>query len=205
MLRSKMMIMTELTPVPDAALPLEPFKAHLRMGTGFGEDSLQDALLAGFLRAALAAVEARTGKALIARGFQLELADWASRSCQALPAAPVTAISAVVLADAAGVETTVDPGRYRLEADSHRPRLLPSGGLFPAVPHGGALRITLQAGMAPDWGALPADLAQAVLMLAAHYYEYREDTGLHGGCMPFGAASLIERYRAPRLTLGAVQ
>ncbi len=44
-------------------------REHLRLGTGFGEDGLQDPVLAGFLRAALAAIEGRTGKALIARDF----------------------------------------------------------------------------------------------------------------------------------------
>jgi uncharacterized phiE125 gp8 family phage protein len=57
--------------------------------------------------------------------------------------------------------------------------------------------------MAASWGELPADLAQAVLMLAAHFYEYRQDTGLGRGCMPFGVSSLIERYRGLRLSLGA--
>ena len=54
--------------------------------------------------------------------------------------------------------------------------------------------------------ALPADaralldLAQAVLLLAAHYYEYRDETSLSAGCMPFGATSLLARYVTPRLS-----
>jgi uncharacterized phiE125 gp8 family phage protein len=42
-------------------------------------------------------------------------------------------------------------------------------------------------------------MSQAVLMLAAHYHEYRYDTALDGGCMPFGVTALIERYRPLRL------
>ncbi|PCH74343.1 MAG: hypothetical protein COC12_04000, partial [Rhodobacteraceae bacterium] len=49
---------------------------------------------------------------------------------------------------------------------------------------------------------LPADLGQAVLLLAAHYYEYRDETSLGDGCMPFGVSSLVQRYRAVRLSLG---
>ena len=56
--------------------------------------------------------------------------------------------------------------------------------------------------MAADWGGLPDDLAQAVMLLAAHYYEYRDDTALGEGCMPFGVSSLIERYRRVRLGFG---
>jgi len=52
---------------------------------------------------------------------------------------------------------------------------------------------------------MPADLAQAVLMLAAHYYEFRSDTSLGQGCMPFGVTSLIERYRTVRIFAGSGQ
>ena len=50
------------------------------------------------------------------------------------------------------------------------------------------------------WEDVPADLAQAALMLAAHYHEYRDATALDGGCMPFGVSALIERYRPLRLS-----
>ena len=61
-----MYVMDE-TELPLSALPIAEFRAHLRLGTGFAEDSLQDSVLEGFLRAALAAVEGRCGKVLIAR------------------------------------------------------------------------------------------------------------------------------------------
>ncbi|NRB19453.1 MAG: phage head-tail connector protein [Rhodobacteraceae bacterium] len=199
------MMLTEQTPVPEAALPLAPFKAHLQLGTGFGEDSLQDEVLISFLRASVAAIEARTGKVLMSRQFELNMHQWRDPSAQALPLVPVTAIATVVLIDAAGGEEILAADRYQLIQDSQHPQLCPSGSLLPTVATGGALRITLTAGMAADWGDLPADLAQAVLMLAAHYYHYRDDTGLSGGCMPFGVTSLIERYRVVRLGLGRLQ
>lgn len=198
------MMLSEVTPVPEAALPLAQFKAHLRLGTGFGEDSLQDEVLIGFLRAALAAVEARTGKALITRDFEMETRHWRDRTRMVFPIAPVQMVTEVMIRDAAGAETVLDPAAYHLERDSQRPALCPAGSLLPAIPAGGLARISLQAGMAADWGGLPADLGQAVMLLAAHYYEYRADTGLHGGCMPFGVTSLIERYRTLWLTLGGL-
>ena len=70
------MNLVELTEVPDEALPVALLREHLRLGTGFPDDSLQDALLAGFLRAALAAIEGRTGKALLERSFALTLSAW---------------------------------------------------------------------------------------------------------------------------------
>ncbi len=67
------MNLSELSPVPQAELPVAQLKEHLRLGTGFADEAVQDGLLAGDLRAALAAIEGRTAKALIARDFLLEL------------------------------------------------------------------------------------------------------------------------------------
>lgn len=199
------MMLIEETPIPPAALPVAEFKAHLRLGSGFAEDSLQDPVLESFLRAAIAAIEARTGKILIERSFAWTLTDWRDGAGQALPVAPVTAILEVALIDAQDVESVVDPALYKLVPDMQRPKLVPMGTLLPTVPTKGAVRLRFDAGFGAAWGDLPADLGQAVLLLAAHYYEYRHDTGLADGCMPFGVSSLIERYRILRILGGGVQ
>ena len=195
------MILIEETTIPDTALPVDQFKAHLRLGTGFGDETLQDSVLKGFLRAAMAAVEARTGKVLISRDFTWTLSYWRDRAAQGLPVAPVSAINAVTLVDVQGNQSVLDGASYRLEADSQCPRVRPVSGLLPMVAVGGEVRIGFSAGMSPDWGGLPADLGQAVLLLAAHYYEYRAETSLSDGCMPFGVSSLIQRYRTVRISL----
>lgn len=199
------MMLIEETTVPDSALPVAEFKAHLRLGTGFGDDSLQDSVLKGFLRASIAAIEARTGKILIRRAFSWTLTGWRDRTGQAFPLAPVTDIQQVTLMDALDDETDLPSDRFRLEPDSQRPRLRPKGSLLPLIPQGGTVRIAFGAGFAPDWGSLPADLGQAVLLLAAHYYEYRSETALSHGCMPFGVTSLLQRYRTMRVGIGAIQ
>jgi uncharacterized phiE125 gp8 family phage protein len=196
------MMLIEETAVPEAALPTQQFKAHLRLGTGFADDDVQDAVLQSFLRAAVASIEARTGKILIERVFSWELIAWRTGYGQALPVAPVKAIEEVVLRHMSGSEEVANPAYYRLEKDTHRPRLVPLGTVLPPVPSGGAVIVRFRAGFGAAWGDLPADLGQAVLLLAAHYYEYRTDTALGGGCMPFGVTSLIERYRTVRLLGG---
>ncbi|MDM8165346.1 hypothetical protein [Roseovarius sp.] len=197
------MILIEDSPVALAALPVEKFKAHLRLGTGFSDGDVQDAALEGFLRAAIGAIEARTGKALIERAFTWTLSAWRDETGQVMPIAPVTGITGVVMRDAGGSESAVEAGDYRLEESAVRPVLRPVGALLPAIPAGGSAVISFTAGMAEEWGGLPADLGQAVLLLAAHYHEYRHETALGGGCMPFGVTSLIERYRSMRLFMGS--
>ena len=67
------MMLVEETTVPTAALPVAQFKDHMRLGSGFADDDLQDGLLESHLRAAIAVIEARTSKILIARNFMWTL------------------------------------------------------------------------------------------------------------------------------------
>ncbi|CUH53456.1 head-tail connector protein [Shimia marina] len=197
------MMLIEETQVSSAALPVAAFKEHLRLGSGFAEDSLQDGLLESFLQAALSAVEARTGKILLERDFAWTLYGPNVTEAQGLPVAPVQAVSAVVLTDAQGGEVTVATSAYQLVQDGHRPIVRATSGALPQVPAEGSFTIRFTAGFGADWTSVPADLRQAVFLLAAHFYEFRQDTRLSEGCMPFGVTSLLERYRVRRMTLGA--
>jgi len=201
-MRSFSMMLVEETQVPLTALPVADFKSHLRLGSGFAEDSVQDAVLESFLRAAIAAVEARTGKVLIERQFSWTLSHWRDASGQILPVSPVGQVLSVTVLDRAGAETVIDPADYVLHQETQRPRLCPLSGRMPAIPTGGAVCVRFLAGYGSGWSDLPNDLAHAVMMLAAHYYEYRHETALSGRCMPFGVTSLLERYRTVRVFAG---
>lgn len=111
------MMLVEETTVPTSALPVAEFKDHLRLGSGFSDDGVQDAVLENYLRAAMAAIEARTGKILIEREFSWTLTAWRDDRRQPLPVAPVNAISSVTLLDMQGQETAMDPDRWYLEPD----------------------------------------------------------------------------------------
>ncbi|WP_368187660.1 head-tail connector protein [Aestuariibius sp. HNIBRBA575] len=193
------MMLVEETTVPLSALPVTQFKDHLRLGSGFADDAIQDGMLESFLRAAMAAIEARTGKILIEREFSWTLTLWRDCQSQALPVAPVSAVIEMVMINNARDETVADAGSYRLVPDMQRPRIEAVGGVLSPVPSGGSVRIGLLAGFGPDWADLPADLGQAVLMLAAHFYEYRHEAALGGGAMPYSVNALIERYRTVRV------
>lgn len=195
-------MLIEQTTVPVAALPVQGLKDHLRLGTGFSDDGLQDGLIESHLRAALAAIEGRIGKVLIARRFQLVLEDWRRDTGQALPVAPVSAVLSVTLVDAAGAARPVPAGEWRLVPDMHRPKLMPVGLLLPTVPTGGRIEVVFDAGFGAAWAAVPADLAQAVLLLAADYYDTRSEAGLRTAGLPFPVVALIERWRTVRVLGG---
>ncbi len=193
------MTLIEETAVPDGTLPVEKLKAHLRLGTGFADDTVQDGVLISFLRAAIASVEARTGKVLIERDFMLSVTEWRVPDAQVLPVAPAVVVSMMTLVDRLGVRTDVADDAYWLERDAQQPRVRSVGCALPGVPQEGAVDIAFRAGFGLTWDDVPPDLAQAVMLLAAHYYEFRNETTLSEGCMPFGVTSLIERYRVMRL------
>jgi uncharacterized phiE125 gp8 family phage protein len=163
---------------------------------------LQDDVLEGCLRAAIAAVEARTGKSLFIRAFTWSATAWRDLSRNTLPVAPVVAIERMAIVDRFGVETVIDPARYVLERDAHRPRIAATSLFLPSIPIGGSAEIQFEAGYAETWDTLPADLARAVLLLAAHYYEQRSEGG-PSGSIPYGVAALLDRYRNVRLFGGA--
>lgn len=196
-----MMVFDETT-VPAAALPVQVLKDHLRLGSGFADDGMQDALIEGYLRTAMAMIEGRIGKVLMARRMRLELDEWRNQEAQPLPVAPVSMVVSVTLVDAASVSAVLPAASYRLVPDLHRPKLVGAGTLLPPVPSGGVAKVVFDVGFGASWAGVPADLQQAVLLLAAEYYEHRHDSGTQAGGLPLGVVVLIERWRTVRVLGG---
>ncbi len=195
-----MMVMEEGA-LPQAALPVQELRDQLRLGTTDG--GAADALLGTHLRAAMAAIEARTGKVLIARRFRWRFAGWRDAEGQPLPLAPVGAVHEVAVIAGDGTRHPVDPARWRLVPDLHRPRVAARGGSLPPVAEDGFVEIDFTAGFAEGWASVPPDLRQAVMLLAARYHEDRVEGGYGGGhSLPFGVSALIERFRSVRLLGG---
>ncbi|MHA3980363.1 head-tail connector protein [Halovulum sp. GXIMD14794] len=183
---------------PDAAsIPVRAFAEHLRLGTGFADDGAQDGVLERYLRAAISGIEARTGKVVLSRRFSWDVTRWYRDDRQGLPVGPVTEINSVTLIDGKGAETVVDPAHYRLRQDLYRPEIV--APRLPVIPSLGLARIDFTAGFGPAWSDVPADLAQAVFLLAATNYEARADHARLGSTMPFAVLSLIERFKTVRL------
>ena len=146
---------------------------------------------------AASAIEARIGKALISRQMRLVLTGWSGVERQSLPMAPVARVDAVNVVDAGGHATSMGAGRWVLRRDMHSPQLVANGGSLPGIPTNGHVEIDFEAGFGTAAVDVPADLRQAVLLLAAHYYEARnssEDRGL-----PFAVMALLSPHRQVRL------
>ncbi|ABV93909.1 conserved hypothetical protein [Dinoroseobacter shibae DFL 12 = DSM 16493] len=190
------MNLSEVTSVPLASLPLQEFRDHLRLGRGFEDDSLQDIVLETALLAAINAIEDRTGKALLQREFRLELTHWEGPCVQSLPRGPLIAVRRLAIMQMDGSMVELSEGDYSLLHDTFRPGLRAKGG-FPQIPTHGSVQIDFEAGYGPQWSDVPGSLAQAVFILAAHFYEARDGQQSRG--FPALVRTLISAFRDVRI------
>ena len=193
------MLLKEAAPAAPNPMPLAEFAAHLRLGHGFVDDGSEDALLDLYLRHAMAVVEARTGQALVARPYLLQVAGWNRHGQLVMPVGPIAAIDRIRFVRAGGI-VDLAPGDWRLEPGRARQRLTGAGGgpLRP-VPHGALAELEFTAGHAQAWSDVPGDLRQAVLMLAAHYYENRHGELGEEAALPPAVGAILAPHRPVRV------
>ena len=192
-------MIAELEPAEAPAVSAAELAAHLRLPEGFGPDAAAEAGLEGYARAASAAVEGLTGLALIRRRFRWTVGRWRCRMRVRAPIGPKVAVEALrtVAADGAAVEG--DAAVMAVIFDGPRAWLTGANGRdLPAVPRGGTVEIDLAAGFGAA-AEVPADLRQAVLLLAAHWHEQRHVSADPAGEAPFGVRAICARWREVRL------
>ena len=190
-------MLQELTTVPSAAWPRAELAEHLRLSRGFDDDGTLDVELESCLRAAASAIEARTAKALFWRRFSVTIPAWTTEDCQILPLAPVVSIESVTVVSRTGEARILSAGAYALFADAHRPSIMGASGYLPMIGTGGHAVIELTAGFGDTWAGLPADLRQAVIVMAASIFGQNIDAEQG---LPRAVLALIEPYRPLRLS-----
>lgn len=160
-------------------ISLAEAKAHLRIGT-----SQDDALIAASIRAATEMCEAFIGIALIARMVTETLAANAGQHsddgwCR-LAHAPVRAILAVEVLDAADVATPLPVDAYAIDITASgigRVRLTgggSGGGSWANGAGSGRVRIRYRAGLADDANGVPEALRMGLLAMIAHLHAARD-------------------------------
>jgi uncharacterized phiE125 gp8 family phage protein len=165
-------------------------RAHLRL-----DATDEDAMLTAFITAARAVIEGETRRAFVTQHWRLFLDAWPGREV-ALPLAPVAAVTAVTMNGADELDTAF----YETALTGDEPRLVATGA-WPAPSRrvaGIAVDFTAGYGAAAD---VPGPLKQAVLLLAAHWFEHREPAGLGDGPpeLPPAVKALAAPYRRLRL------
>lgn len=103
--------------------------------------------------------------------------------------------------DASGAATVISASQYLVDVASTPPRLvrrtaLPQPGLEAA-----GIEIDLVAGYGDEPEDVPAPIRQALLLLVAHWYEYRDpiEVGSPDASVPAVVSDLLAPFRVARL------
>jgi len=193
------MNLTETTPLNSADFPIAELKDYLRLGSGFTDANVQDGLLETCLRAAMGAIEARTTKILIERSFNYSFTRYREeRGGMLMPVSPIIYLNQIFVYDRAGASTSLSKNDFQLVNDSQRPVLQAKTGHLPEIPEQGWVVLRFVAGYGP-WADVPNNLQQAMLMLAATYYENRDVMVNGSGQMPLAVAGLLAPFQRIRL------
>ena len=197
------MNLIEITKLGSAALPIVELREFLRFGSGLSDDGVQDTVLESCLRAAMGAIEARTAKILILREFRWQTDSFRMENGGAvLPVSPLSWIRYFSIVARDDSLTSIPRTDFVVQNDHQRERMVPINGTMPKIPDGGFAKVTFYAGYGP-WADVPPALQQAMLMLAASYYENRDTMLNGGGQMPLAVATLLAPYQRVRLGAGA--
>jgi uncharacterized phiE125 gp8 family phage protein len=162
------------------AVSLGEIKAFLRLD----RDS-DDALIAGFIRTAMALCEAFTGQWLLVRTAEQRLEptlDW-----QRLTVLPVTAITGIETATGSLLDDQFDSDIDAAGTGWLRLRTIPDSR--PVA--------RFHAGLGSDWNAVPEPLRQGIIRLVAHFYTHRD--AADAGPPPTAVAALWRPWRRMRL------
>jgi len=168
---------------------------HLKVDATHEEAAIAD-LIVAYTGAAIARVEATSGRMLFARSLRFT-AD-AFGTVLTLPASPVSAVSAVTYVDADGATQTLDGAAYALIDKAETPTLYPSfGNDWPRTrDFPGSVAVTFTAGYGAGVDDVPAPLRMAVMQTVADWYRFGgtvATTALHE--IPGSAYQLCRPFR----------
>jgi uncharacterized phiE125 gp8 family phage protein len=189
--------MTLFRTVEPAAEPVTPAeaRAHLRI-----DGTAEDDLLSGLIRAARQEVEQATGTALIEQGWRLVLDRWPAHDTAPLKIHPLREVRSVTLYGSEGEASVLAPETFQVDALS-RPARIHFDTAPPALRAMNGVEIDFSAGFGESGTDVPDLLKRAILLLVAHWYEFRVGFGPADQPVsyPAGYDRLIAGYRAGRL------
>lgn len=180
-----------------AAEPVSLSQAKLFLKIDGSED---DELVATLITAARLMVEAASNRILISQTWRLVLDEWPWDRVLRLPVGPVSSVLSARVLDAASTPQPV-PANVLVLEPGNDPPLIRINGSPPSIGRlARGLEIDVVAGFGPDAAQVPAPLRQAVLRLAARWYENRGDVVTRdAAALPAEIAALVQPFKRVRL------
>lgn len=172
-------------------------KAHLRI-----DDDAEDILVSSLILTSRLHIEAALSIALITQSWRLLLDRWPKRIEVGIPLKPLQTIDAIRVRDADGNAEVVPPADYMFDTASLPPRLVQTGSGWPMAGQAiNGIEIDFTAGYGAQASDVPEPIRQALLLLAAHWYEHRDpsELGSPGAAIPDAVSMLLKPFRKVRL------
>jgi uncharacterized phiE125 gp8 family phage protein len=162
------------TPPALEPVSLADAKVHLRV-----THSADDPYISSLIVVARRSLEALTQRALINRTYYGFADSFPAQRCIEMPFAPlvsVTAVSYIAQNSVSAVYTTFSSAYYEVDTTSEPGRIIRHYNTsWPAVWYeGNGVRVEFVAGHGATAENVPADIAQALLMLVGHWYTVRQ-------------------------------
>ncbi len=190
--------MTLITTRPPVGEPVTvaEVKAHLRLS-----HASDDAQIGALVAAARETVEREAQVAMIERGYRLVLDALPMSGRTTLPVHPVTQVTAVTMYDGDGNPSVYPLAGLVLDGFAVPPRLVFRQAPIPGRCVNG-IEIDFDAGFGESGTDVPNMLRRAVILLAAHWYEFRADFRASDQPVsyPAGYAAMIAPWRRVRLS-----
>lgn len=177
-------------------LILAQAKEHLRID--IPDD---DVLISSLIRAARELLESELGRALVTQTLDYTLDAFPPLGPLLLPRGPLQSVTSVTTIDSAGVSQVWASTNYLVDLYSSPPRIMPAySKSWPTVQDRmAAITVRFVAGYGLTPSSVPGPIAQAMLLLIAHYYEHREQVidavGANVLVLPQAAERLLANYR----------
>lgn len=180
-----------ITPPAAEPISLAELKAHLRV-----DDDDEDVLLAALIKTARGHLERSAGLALIRQGWRLYLDCWPEIGTIEIARGPVISVDAVRAFDELGEESEISLAGHVLDGVQRPARLWLRER--PAVRQAiNGVEVDFIAGFGETGEDVPDTLKRAMLIHAAHMYEFRGAVPVE--MQPAGMPEGYDRLLAPFL------
>lgn len=179
---------------PAALLPITVARLKTRLRI---DDTAEDAEITAWLNGAISMIDGPNGigYAMMTQSWQKSMDCFPSTIV--LPGAPIKSVTSITYIDTAGTEQTLDSADYRVDLTREPVRITPAyGTAWPSTRDvTGAVVVEYVVGEA-DSADVPADLVDAVTLIAGHRFRNREavaNSSLKE--LPLGVQNILDRHR----------
>lgn len=189
-----------MTPLALAPPEMEPVtlaeaRQFLRL-----DQTEEDDLLATLITAARLMIEAAAGRCLVEQPWRIVLDRWPASGEIRLPLSPLMRIQAARVYDVLGSAQQVAEAALTQDKTADPPLIRVTGEVPEIGRTHGAIEIDIVAGYGATAAAVPTPLRQAVLRLAARWFEERGDVASRDAqSLPRAVAALVAPFRRGRL------